>query len=84
MSAEVYFTAKNGSPDFDCLGTAEGLNNSLHTLSYIGDTDEGELSVAGCLALTKSFPEQVLVGNELVGKLEAMPLDETIRVSIDY
>ena len=84
MSAEVYFIAKSGTPDFDCLGTAEGMDNSLHTLSYTGDTEEGKLSVAECLALTKSFPEQEFVDYDLVGKLEALPLDETIRVSIDY
>jgi hypothetical protein len=84
MSAEVYFVAKSGTPDSDVLGTAQGLDNSLHTLTYIGDSDEGTLAVAGALALVKSLPEQMLVNTQLVRKLEAMPLDETIRVSIDY
>ena len=91
MTQEVWFIAKSGTPDFDCLGTAEGHKNVLYAYEamcasnadFTSETDA--LMQAGeCLALIDDLPEKDRIDPEVTEGLEKLDGEELIRVSLDY
>ena len=84
MSAEVDFFSNPGTPDAEYLGCAYGADNAIRACAFTDEELTAIFPVKTSLALVRCFPDEDCVDRDLQQKLEALPKNTYVKVSIDY